>query len=527
MATTYKTDDLVVSLIGCSGDLAEAKPMRYTCFIVFGVCLSIVIANTLGLIFFQSSTDKISATVPFQSAVVIMADGITAVILFIQCYQFRQLKILILSSAYLFCSMIALAQLLTFPDTFPSNVAIPHVSPWLWTIWHFSFPVFILAYLVSISFVPDASVDNIFRSIVLVIFAVFSAVLVLSFLLIVFRDSLPAFYLASDRDMTTQSWRYWLFSCNIVLVALACVPLVLSRRRLTMINLCLVLSLVTLACEVLCVMFIESRYTLPWYFARLDGVVSSGAVLVLLIIDNARLYRDLADINRILNNRVVERTAQMSAALLERERALERQAVTEDSLRESEERFRAAQEASLDGFIIYRPIYDEGGKVDDLRVVYANPVAARYFQGDPEAMAGRSIGDIISGARNPGGLIERYALSLMNGKPAEYVHDHHVNGHFLSMIVPFDRYLAVTFRDISDQIRQRDELNGARVAAEAANAAKTRFLASVSHDLRQPIMAQRLLLYTATQHAETPQQSHLLTQIGEALDSTGRASFFL
>ncbi len=294
-----------------------------------------------------------------------------------------------------------------------------------------------------------------------------------------------------------------------------------------MINLCLVLSLVTLACEVLCVMFIESRYTLPWYFARLDGVVSSGAVLVLLIIDNARLYRDLADINRILNNRVVERTAQMSAALLERERALERQAVTEDSLRESEERFRAAQEASLDGFIIYRPIYDEGGKVDDLRVVYANPVAARYFQGDPEAMAGRSIGDIISGARNPGGLIERYALSLMNGKPAEYVHDHHVNGHFLSMIVPFDRYLAVTFRDISDQIRQRDELNGARVAAEAANAAKTRFLASVSHDLRQPIMAQRLLLYTATQHAETPQQSHLLTQIGEALDSTGRASFFL
>lgn len=52
----------------------------------------------------------------------------------------------------------------------------------------------------------------------------------------------------------------------------------------------------------------------------------------------------------------------------------------------------------------------------------------------------------------------------------------------------------LTYTDISDQIKHEKTLEKARKDAEQANAAKTRFLASASHDLRQPIHALGLFL---------------------------------
>ena len=68
--------------------------------------------------------------------------------------------------------------------------------------------------------------------------------------------------------------------------------------------------------------------------------------------------------------------------------------------------------------------------------------------------------------------------------------------------------------------RKQAHLAEARGVAERANDARTRFLASVSHDLRQPLMAQRLLLHVATAQATMPLQVKLCRQMEATLAAT-------
>lgn len=75
----------------------------------------------------------------------------------------------------------------------------------------------------------------------------------------------------------------------------------------------------------------------------------------------------------------------------------------------------------------------------------------------------------------------------------------------------------LTYTDISDLIKREQALEKARKDAEQANAAKTRFLAAASHDLRQPIHALGLFFAELSDRVYSPETALVIDQIGDSI----------
>ena len=93
------------------------------------------------------------------------------------------------------------------------------------------------------------------------------------------------------------------------------------------------------------------------------------------------------------------------------------------------------------------------------------------------------------------------------------IHPWHTDEGAIGGIVIMSEY-------ITEQVEFRHLIEKSRRQAEAANDAKTRFLASVSHDLRQPLQAQRFLLFNVARYADKPDQVNACTQMEKTLEAT-------
>jgi signal transduction histidine kinase len=76
-----------------------------------------------------------------------------------------------------------------------------------------------------------------------------------------------------------------------------------------------------------------------------------------------------------------------------------------------------------------------------------------------------------------------------------------------------------TYTDITNRVRREQALELARRSAEQASAAKTRFLAAASHDLRQPIHALGLLFDALAMRVRSAETEPLIGRVNEAIEA--------
>jgi PAS domain S-box-containing protein len=82
--------------------------------------------------------------------------------------------------------------------------------------------------------------------------------------------------------------------------------------------------------------------------------------------------------------------------------------------------------------------------------------------------------------------------------------------------------VAAAIRDVTDRRRIEAELRAAREAADRANQTKSRFLATASHDLRQPLQALSLLNGALRRMPTDPDLADVLAQQEHAINAMSR-----
>ena len=190
------------------------------------------------------------------------------------------------------------------------------------------------------------------------------------------------------------------------------------------------------------------------------------------------------------------------------------------ALQQAEERFRALMDCAPDAMVV----------VDrDSRIVLVNVRAETLFGYKRRELIGKPLEILMPTGYGAGPSARRdAAIAAPTPSPAdsgaELFARRHDGSQFpvevtLSPVaMPAGLHVVGAIRDVSDRKRALQQLSDARAEAERADRAKSIFLATASHDLRQPLQTISLLngALRRMDRAADPQEA--LTQQGAAID---------
>jgi two-component system, sensor histidine kinase len=159
--------------------------------------------------------------------------------------------------------------------------------------------------------------------------------------------------------------------------------------------------------------------------------------------------------------------------------------LTEEALHRSEQRLKALINATTDDVVV---LLDS-----DLRIEIANKRAVMNLGKPVDQIIGCTLEQIIS----PSIAKQRsdYAKRVIATGQSVRFEDHRAGRWYDNNMCPVPdadgnvRAVAIFARDITERKKIEKALAEAKQTTEAANTAKTRFLAAASHDLRQPLQA--------------------------------------
>ncbi len=179
----------------------------------------------------------------------------------------------------------------------------------------------------------------------------------------------------------------------------------------------------------------------------------------------------------------------------------------ERELAEAERRFRASQEASPIAFTILKSVRDAGGRIVDFEWEYVNQSASQVLKRAARDLVGKRLLVELPGNAQSSELFATYCRVVETGISSDrefrYEADG-ITGCFHNIAVKLDDGVAVSFSDVTEQVRTREALGQAKLAAEKASAAKDRFLAVLSHELRTPLTPAVIGIESMLMEADLP-----------------------
>jgi two-component system, sensor histidine kinase len=187
----------------------------------------------------------------------------------------------------------------------------------------------------------------------------------------------------------------------------------------------------------------------------------------------------------------------------------------EKSLRSSEERLKALINAATDDVVV---LLDSNFNME-----IVNERAARGFGSTVELATGQPLEAFM-----PLSIASKrleHAQEVIESGQAVRFEDHRAGHWFDNNFCPvFDdegnpQAVAIFARDITERKKLEQTLAEAKEAAEKANRAKSRFLSTVNHDLRQPLHAIKLLLNTLSHYRLDPLANAVVEDMNGTMQS--------
>lgn len=362
-------------------------------------------------------------------------DFMTSHLLYIQFRATGYKPILILSGTFFFTGLIMIPHLLTFPGVFSDKGLLydaTQASVWFWGCWHAGFPVGILLYTLSIRKGSCSSSERKDRiaSILMFIFVVL-VVGGITYILTREREWMPALSMESgyDRLLSTGVGPIvWIIN----LVSFVYLYVVTRGKRL--LHLWLLVSMFTFFLDVTITLLAEERYTLGWYTACVNSLLSATVVLFVF-------FYQMNQLNVKLHH-------------------------SQRALRKSQEQIAVILDSITDAFFaVDKQWY----------YTYLNKEAEKYLGFSFEVVKGRSIWAI-----NPylmqTKLYELCQQVMEQGEPAEFTELDKLHGSWLEYrVFPSRNGISVYFRDVTERIVAEEQLKEANKKLQMANRLLTDF----------------------------------------------------
>jgi signal transduction histidine kinase/DNA-binding response OmpR family regulator len=276
---------------------------RHTALAVVLVSLAVFLATVP---FAKVPLAPVPAFLPVYQSALIAFDVITAILLWGQFGILRSRALLMLAAGYLFSALMAVAHALSFPGLFAPGGLVtggPQTTAWLYFLWHGGFPLFFIGYaLLKDEKGSPPAAGHPAPQIAASLLGALALAAALTLLATAGHGSLPSI-MSGDKDAPTKvvvAAITWAFG----IVAIA----VLWRRRPhSVLDLWLMVVLCAWTADsALAAVFNHARYDVGWYTGRVFGLLASGFVLAVLLLENGVLYARLADAHGQLADKNVQ-----------------------------------------------------------------------------------------------------------------------------------------------------------------------------------------------------------------------------